>query len=116
MTRVKRGTMTHKRHKKILKLAKGYRGKRKNTFKLAKQAVIRAGQNAYRDRRLKKRTFRRLWITRLNIALKERGHMYSRFIRKQEDAKVLINRKMLSEMAITDPKAFDEVVKTVMGG
>lgn len=106
--------MTHKRHKKVLKLAKGYRGKRKNTFKLAKQAVIRAGSNAYRDRRLKKRTFRQLWITRLNNALRERGHMYSRFIRQQEDAKVLLNRKTLSELAIHDPKVFDKVVEVVM--
>lgn len=106
--------MTHKRHKNMLKLAKGYRGRRKNVFKLAKTAVIRAGKNAYRDRRLKKRTFRALWITRLNNALKERGFMYSRFIRKQEDAKVILNRKVLSEMAIHDPKAFDKVVEVVM--
>lgn len=114
MTRVKRGIMTHKRHKKILKLAKGYRGKRKNTFKLAKQAVIRAGQNAYRDRRLKKRTFRRLWITRLSNALKERGYGYSKFIAAQKAANNQVNRKLLSELAISDAKVFDQIVAAVM--
>lgn len=111
MPRVKRGTTTHRRHKKILKLAKGYRGKRKNVFKLAKNAVMKAGMNAYRDRRLKKRTFHQLWILRINAACREHEIKYSRFIYGLELAGVQINRKMLSELATNHPEAFKEVVE-----
>jgi len=113
--RVTGGPASHRRHKKILKMAKGYRGRRNSTFKMAKQAVLKAGLNAYRDRKRKKREFRRLWIVRLNAALRSRGHMYSRFIRQMEEKDVQLNRKILSELAIHEPEAFAEVVKKVMG-
>lgn len=112
--RVKRGVTSHRRHKKLLKLAKGYRGRRSTTIRLGHQAVIRAGTHAYRDRKKKKRVFRSLWITRLNAALTSHGLMYSRFIRAMEEKNVRLNRKVLSELAISDPKAFDAVIKTVM--
>ena len=110
MSRVKRGVVAHARHKKILKLAKGYRGKRKNVFKLAKNAVMKAGENAYRDRRLKKRTFHQLWILRINAACREHDLRYSRFIYGLELAGIKINRKMLSELAINHPEAFKLIV------
>jgi large subunit ribosomal protein L20 len=112
--RVKRGTTTHRRREKLLKAAKGYRGRRSKTVRAAKQAVMKAGQNAYRDRRRKKRDFRRLWITRLSAALRGRGVMYSRFIRQMEEKDVKLNRKVLSEMAIHEPEVFSGVVETVM--
>jgi len=108
--RVKRGTVRHKRHKKIRKLAKGYRGMRHTTFKKANEAVLKAGEHAYRDRRKKKRTFRALWITRLNAAVHERGLNYSRFIKGLKDKKIELNRKALSELAIHEPKVFDAVL------
>jgi len=111
MPRVKRGVTGHARHKKILKLAKGYRGKRKNVFKLAKNAVMKAGQNAYRDRRLKKRTFHQLWILRINAACRELGIRYSRFIYGWELSGMVINRKMLSELATNHPDVFKEIVE-----
>ncbi len=111
MPRVKRGVPAHKRHKKILKLAKGYRGKRKNVFKLAKNAVMKAGMNAYRDRRLKKRTFHQLWILRINAACREHDLKYSRLIYGLELAGIEINRKMLSELAIHEPDIFKEIVE-----
>ena len=110
MPRIKGGVTAHKRHKKILKLAKGYRGKRKNVFKLAKNAVMKAGMNAYRDRRLKKRTMHQLWILRINAACREHEMKYSRFIYGLELAGILINRKMLSELAIHEPDVFKEIV------
>ena len=113
--RVSRGTVRHRRHKKVLKEAKGYRGRRNSVYRMAKQAVLKAGTNAYRDRRKKKRDFRRMWITRLNAALRSHGVMYSRFIRQMEQKDVQINRKALSELAIHEPKAFEKVVKMVMG-
>lgn len=112
--RIKRGVTSHRRHRRLLARAKGYRGQRHRLVKKAKEAVLRAGVHAYRHRRRKKRDFRSLWILRMNAALRERGVMYSRFIRKMEDAKVILNRKVLSELAISDPKVFDEVVKKVM--
>jgi len=112
--RVKRGTTSRHRHTKLLKAAKGFRGRRKNTVKLAKQAVMKAGQNAYKDRRLKKREFRSLWIIRLNAALKLHGIQYSRFIRQMEEKKVVLNRKVLSELALSEPDAFKKVVEVVM--
>lgn len=111
MPRVKRGVTAHRRHKKILKLAKGYRGKRKNVFKLAKNAVMRAGMNAYRDRRLKKRTMHQLWILRINAACREHDIQYSRFIYGLELAGVLVNRKMLAELAVSAPDAFKALVE-----
>ncbi|HLC76091.1 MAG TPA: 50S ribosomal protein L20 [Candidatus Peribacterales bacterium] len=113
--RVKRGTTSRHRHTKLFKAAKGFRGRRKNTVKLAKQAVMKAGQNAYKDRRRKKREFRGLWITRLNAALKIHGVQYSRFIRQMEVKKVVLNRKVLSELALSEPDAFKKVVEVVMG-
>lgn len=111
MPRVKRGVTAHARHKKIFKLAKGYRGKRKNVFKLAKNAVMKAGTNAYRDRRLKKRSFHQLWVLRINAACREHEIKYSRFIYALELAGVRINRKMLSELATNHPDVFAEIVE-----
>ncbi|MBN2086937.1 50S ribosomal protein L20 [Candidatus Peregrinibacteria bacterium] len=111
MPRVKRGVTAHRRHKKVLKLAKGFRGKRKNVFKLAKNAVMKAGTNAYRDRRLKKRTFHQLWVLRINNACRELGMKYSRFIYGLELAGIEINRKMLSELAVNNPDVFKEIVE-----
>ncbi len=110
MSRVKRGVTAHARHKKILKLAKGYRGKRKNVFKLAKNAVMKAGENAYRDRRLKKRTFHQLWVLRINAACREHDLRYSRFIYGLELAGIKINRKMLAELAVNHPEVFKDIV------
>lgn len=112
--RVKGGVMTKKRHKKIIKLAKGYRDKRSNVWSLARRAVMMAGKNAYVGRKVKKRDFRTLWIARLNAALKQQGVQYSRFIYKLTRKQVALNRKMLSELAIKEPKMFEEVVKFVM--
>ena len=109
--RVKRGIARHRRHKKIRALAKGYRGMRSSTFVKANEAVIRAGQNSYRDRRLKKRDFRSLWIIRLNAALRSQGITYSRFINALKAKNIGLNRKTLSELAIHEPEAFQAVVK-----
>ncbi|MBI5411884.1 50S ribosomal protein L20 [Candidatus Peregrinibacteria bacterium] len=113
MTRVKRGVASHRRHKKLLELSKGYRNRRKNVFKVAKEAVAHAGQNAYRDRRLKKREYRGLWIIRLNAACRANGIQYSRFIYGLELADIALNRKMLSELAIQQPEAFKAVMEKV---
>ncbi len=113
MPRVKRGVTSHARHKKILKQAKGYRGKRKNVFKLAKNAVMKAGMNAYRDRRLKKRTFHQLWILRINAACRGHELRYSRFIYGLELAGIKINRKMLAELAVNHPEVFGQIVEDV---
>lgn len=109
--RVKRGIARHRRHKKIRKLAKGYRGMRQGSVKKANEAVIRAGVNAYRDRKLKKRDFRALWITRLNAALRSQGITYSRFLKALTDKKMVLNRKVLSELAIHEPEVFAAIVK-----
>lgn len=108
--RVKTGTARHAKHKKILKKAKGYIGRRKSVFKLAKQAVIKAGQYSYRDRRVKKRTFRSLWIVRINAAVRTYGMSYSEFIEKLAKNKIDINRKMLSDLTVSDPKAFEAIM------
>ena len=113
MARVKRGVTTHARHKKILKLAKGFRGRRKNVFRIAKQAVMRAGQYAYRDRRTRKRVFRRLWIARINAASRSLGITYSRFRAGLKKANIQIDRKVLSDMAIHDPVAFNSIIEKV---
>jgi large subunit ribosomal protein L20 len=110
MARVKRGVTAHAKHKKILKAAKGYYGRRKNTIRVAKQAVERAQQYAYRDRKRKKRTLRALWIQRLNAAVRPFGLTYSRFINGLDKAGVVVDRKVLSDLAIHEPTAFAAVV------
>lgn len=111
MARVKRGVIARRRHNKILKQAKGYSGARKNVFRVAKQAVTKAGQYAYRDRRNKKRTFRRLWIARINAAARLNGLTYSRFISGLNKAGVAVDRKVLSDIAIHDAAAFSTIVE-----
>jgi large subunit ribosomal protein L20 len=113
MVRVKKSSTAARKHKKILKKAKGYRASRSRVFRMAKQAVIRAGQYAYRDRRTKKRNFRRLWITKINAALIPYGLKYSRFIKLLADKKIPLNRKVLSELAEFYPDEFDKVIKRV---
>ncbi|MHC5037331.1 MAG: 50S ribosomal protein L20 [Planctomycetota bacterium] len=110
MARVPRGKTAHRRHKAILKAAKGYRGARSKLFKTAKEAVQRAQQNATAHRRLRKRDFRRLWIIRINAAARLRGLNYSRFIEGLKKADIRVDRKMLAEMAVSDPSVFDEMV------
>ena len=102
MARVKRGVQSKKRHKKILKQAKGYRGARSRTYKVAKQAVMRAGQYAYRDRRQKKRVFRSLWIIRINAAARENGISYSKLIAGLKKANIELDRKLLADLAVND--------------
>ncbi|HEX5683889.1 MAG TPA: 50S ribosomal protein L20 [Ideonella sp.] len=113
MPRVKRGVTARARHKKILALAKGFRGRRKNVFRIAKQAVMKAGQYAYRDRRTKKRVFRQLWIARINAATRGLGLTYSKFIAGLKKAQIELDRKVLSDMAIHDPAAFAAIVDKV---
>ncbi len=110
MARVKRGVTAHARHKKVLKAAKGYYGRRKNTIRVAKQAVEKANQYAYRDRKRKKRTFRALWVQRLNAAVRPFGLTYSRFIDGLGKAGITIDRKVLSDLAIVEPAAFATIV------
>ena len=109
--RIKPGVAKHRRLKRILKEVKGYRGARGRRIKLAKEAIIRAGVNAYRDRRLRKREFRALWITRLNAAARERGINYSCFIKGLKDAGIEVNRKELARVAYEDAPAFDRFVE-----
>src|SRR6187551_2799020 len=109
MPRVKRGVTAHARHKKILELAKGYRGRRKNVYRIAKQAVMKAGQYAYRDRRAKKREFRALWIARINAAARDHGLSYSRLINGLLKAGIEIDRKVLAELAVHDAGAFGAI-------
>ena len=113
MPRVKRGVIAHARHKKILALAKGFRGRRKNVFRIAKQAVMKAGQYAYRDRRTRKRVFRQLWIARINAASRELGVTYSKFMAGLKKAQIDIDCKVLSDMAIHDPAGFKSIVEKV---
>ncbi|MDF2116806.1 50S ribosomal protein L20 [Roseiarcaceae bacterium H3SJ34-1] len=113
MARVKRGVTAHAKHKKTLDAAKGFRGRRKNTIRTAKAAVDKSMQYAYRDRKNKKRTFRALWIQRVNAAVRELGLTYSRFIAGLALAGIEIDRKVLSEMAIHEPAAFKAIVEQV---
>lgn len=113
MPRVKRGVTARARHKKIITLAKGYRGRRGNVFRIAKQAVMRAGQYAYRDRRNKKRTFRALWITRINAAVRLHDITYSVFIAGLKKAAIELDRKVLADMAVHDKAGFTAVVNQV---
>ncbi len=110
MARVKRGTMTHKRHAKILKLAQGYWGAKSRLFKSAKEQVMKSGNYAYRDRRNKKRAFRRLWITRINAACRANGVTYGRFIEALNKAGIDLDRKVLAQMAVEDAQAFSGLV------
>lgn len=114
MTRVKRGIMASKRRKKIFSLAKGYKWLRKNVFKQAKQAVLKAAQNAYVGRKQKKRDFRSLWITRISSALLAHGVSYSRFMHALQSKHMLLNRKSLAELAAQHPAAFADLVNKVM--
>jgi large subunit ribosomal protein L20 len=113
MARVKRGVTSHAKHKKVLKAAKGFHGRRKNTIRIAKQAVDRSMQYAYRDRKRRKRTFRALWIQRLNAAVRPFGLTYSRFIAGLAKAEVMVDRKVLSDLAISEPAAFEAIVTKV---
>jgi large subunit ribosomal protein L20 len=113
MARVKRGVTSHAKHKKVLKAAKGYYGRRKNTIRIAKQAVEKANQYAFRDRKRRKRTFRALWIQRLNAAVRPFGLNYSRFISGLSKAGIMIDRKVLSDLAIREPAAFEAIVGQV---
>ena len=116
MARVKNGAVTKARHKKVLKQAKGYFGSKHRLYKTAKEQLMHSGQYAYRDRRQKKREFRKLWITRINAACRQNDISYSRFIEGLTKAGVEVNRKMLSEIAISDPKMFAEFVKIAKDG
>ena len=111
MSRVKRGIRTRARHKKVLKQAKGYFGHKSKLFKVANQQVLKSGNYAYRDRRQKKRDFRKLWITRINAAARLNGMSYSRFMDGLKKAGVELDRKVLSDIAITDPKGFTALVE-----
>ena len=116
MARVKNGAVTKARHKKVLKAAKGYVGSKHRLYKTAKEQLMHSGQYAFRDRKQKKRDFRKLWITRINAACRLNDISYSRFIEGLTKAGVEINRKMLSEIAINDPKAYSELVKLAKDG
>lgn len=115
MARVKRGVIARARHKKVLKQAKGYYGARSRVYRVAKQAVIKAGQYAYRDRRQRKRQFRALWITRINAGAREFGLSYSRFINGLKKASIEIDRKVLADLAVRDKDAFAELARIAQG-
>ncbi|NEO25662.1 MAG: 50S ribosomal protein L20 [Kamptonema sp. SIO4C4] len=112
MARVKRGNVARKRRKKILKLAKGFRGAHSKLFRTANQQVMKALRSAYRDRRKRKRDFRRLWIVRINAAARQNGISYSQLTGKLKSANIELNRKMLAQLAVADPDAFTKVVET----
>ena len=113
MAKVKRGVITHARHKKIIDAAKGYYGRRKNVFRVAKQAVDKARQYAYRDRRVRKRNFRSLWIQRINAGVRAEGLTYAKFINGLAKSKIKLDRKVLAELAYNNPEVFKSVVKKV---
>lgn len=113
MARVKTALITRKKHKKILKRAKGYYGAKHYRFRMAKQAVMKSGQYAYVGRKDRKSNFRKLWIARINAAARQNGLTYSKLINGLKKAKIVINRKMLAEIAVTDPKAFAEIAKKI---
>ena len=115
MARVKRGVTSHARHKKVLKAAKGYYGRRKNTIRIAKQAVEKGHQYAYRDRRVKKRNFRALWIQRINAAARDLGLTYGRLIDGLSKAGIEVDRKVLSDLAIHEPAAFAALAEQAKG-
>ena len=111
MPRVKRGVTARARHKKVLVLAKGYRGRRKNVYRVAKQAVMKAGQYAYRDRRQRKRQFRQLWIARINAVARQHGLSYSKFMNGLKRAAIELDRKVLADLAVFDKAAFAQLVE-----
>ena len=111
MSRVKRGVTSHARHRKVLKRAKGYYGRRKNTIRVAKQAMEKAQQYAFRDRKRRKRTFRALWIQRINAAVRPFGLNYSKFIAGLDKAGITVDRKILSDLAIREPASFQAIVE-----
>ncbi len=111
--RIRRGNVNVKKHKKILKLAKGFIGARSRIFKVANIAVMKALKYAYRDRRTTKRNMRRLWIVRINAAVRQRGMSYSKFVNACKKANIIINRKMLADLAVRDPEAFDVIFESV---
>jgi large subunit ribosomal protein L20 len=113
MSRVKRGVTAHARHKKVLSMAKGYRGRNKNVFRVAVEKVEKALQYAYRDRRTKKRNFRSLWIQRINAAARINGLTYSEFMGKLNASGIQLNRKVLADLAMNNPQAFEAIVKKV---
>ena len=113
MAKVKRGVITHARHKKIIDAAKGYYGRRKNVFRVAKQAVDKARTYAYRDRKVRKRDFRSLWIQRINAGVRTEGLTYSRFINGLAKSKIKLDRKVLAELAYNNPEVFKSIVKKV---
>lgn len=116
MPRVKRGVTARARHKKVLAQAKGFRGRRKNVFRIAKEAVMRAGQYAYRDRRNRKRVFRRLWIVRINAGARELGLTYSTFMNGLKKAAIDVDRKILADLAVFDKAAFAQLVAQAKTG
>ena len=111
MARVKRGVTSHARHRKVIKQAKGYYGRRKNTIRIARQAVEKAGQYAYRDRKVRKRTFRALWIQRINAAARANGLTYGRMIDGLKKAGIVLDRKVLADMAVHEPETFQGLVE-----
>ena len=113
MPRIKRGVTAHRKHKKVLKAAKGYYGARSRIYRVAKQAVTKAGQYAYRDRKNKKRLFRSLWITRINAAARLHGLSYSELINKLKLKKIEINRKVLADLAMNNQEKFSDLVKSL---
>lgn len=115
MARIKRGVTKHARHRKIVKAAKGYQGRRKNTVRVARQAVEKAGQYAYRDRRNRKRAFRRLWIQRINAGARAHGMTYGAFVHGLAKAGVELDRKVIADIAARDPDAFAELVAAARG-
>ncbi len=115
MSRVKRGVTNHARHKKVLDKAKGYQGRRKNTIKVAMQAVEKAGQYAYRDRKTKKRNFRSLWIQRINAGARQHGLTYARFMNGLKLAGIEVDRKVLADLAVREPEAFKALVDQAAG-
>ena len=116
MPRVKRGVTARARHKKVLNLAKGYRGRRSTVFRIAKEAVMKAGQYAYRDRRAKKRVFRALWIARINAAVRNGGMTYSRFMNGLKRANIEVDRKVLADLAVMDKPAFARFIEQAKAG
>ena len=116
MPRVKRGVTARARHKKVLNLAKGYRGRRSTVFRIAKEAVMKAGQYAYRDRRAKKRVFRALWIARINAAARNGGMTYSRFMNGLKRAHIDVDRKVLADLAVMDKPAFARFIEQAKAG
>ncbi len=116
MARVKRGVTSHARHKRVLEQAKGYYGRRKNTIRIARQAVEKAGQYAYRDRKVKKRSFRALWIQRINAGVREMGFTYSVFMHACTETGLQLDRKVLADLAMNEPASFKAIVDQVMAG